>query len=113
MSYCSYEDVKGNISTDLEEVDVDPLIVLSDSEINARADMTNRTATVKRLLSIYLTCERIAGKDPKTASLGPASFTSTLTPAEWRLKAENLVLATVSTTVTSNLPILVHQAGGD
>lgn len=113
MSYCTYEDVIGNIATDLEETDIEALIVLSDVEIDARADMVNKAAPIKNILSIYLTCEKIAGKEPKTSNLGPATFTQNLSSADWRLKAENLIVMTASTTVTSTLPILVHQAGGD
>ena len=112
-AYCTYENVVGIIATDLEEAEIELLIANSDVEIDARADMKDKAVSIKKLLSMYLTCEQVAGKEPKTSNLGPATFVATLSPADWRLKAENLVLMTASTTVTSTLPILVHQAGGD
>jgi len=75
----------------MASADITALIVLADAEIDERL-LNTRPANVRKRISMFLTAELIALKQPQTAQLGPMSATASASVTTWRELAENLIL---------------------
>lgn len=92
MAYSTYSDVRMVIDTELEDSDITSLIVISDAEIDARA-MNTRATNIKKGISVLLTCEWIAKRDPYSRSTGEYRETR-MSPMQWRAEAEKYIQRT-------------------
>jgi hypothetical protein len=88
MAYCTSDDVRTIISSSLEDNEITALIVLADQEITDRK-LTAR-GSVKRI-SMYLTAEMIALKEPSSMAAGGISTSTPLDAKGWRDMAESLI----------------------
>ena len=91
MAYCTYDEVKLIIATSMASADITSLIVLADAEIDAR-ELDGRAADIKKRISMFLTAELIALKQPGQANIGPLSSSPSTSTTDWRKLAENLIL---------------------
>lgn len=92
MANCTYNDVRQIIVTVLQDTDITALIVDSDAEITRRG-LTDLPADIRKRVSMYLTAEVIAAREPGQRSDQGASSAPGETSEGWRKKAEALILA--------------------
>jgi hypothetical protein len=92
MVYSIADEVMRVIQTSLSDIEVTEIIVLADAEI-AERDLDMSSGNLKQL-SIYLTAEKIAQREPSSSQLGPGNYSVAMTPQDWRKAAEDLIQRT-------------------
>ena len=93
MANCTEDDVRRIISTTLSDEDVTAEIVQADAEITARL-LDSRPADVKKTISMLLTAELIALKEPRTIAMGGASMQAPSSAGDYREHAEKQIAKT-------------------
>jgi len=89
VAYCTAAQVRQLIYTSLLDAELDVLITLADQELVDRA-LTDRSSLLLQRLSMLLTAEMAALKNPTSRTVGELSL-SQQSPAAYRAHAERLI----------------------